>query len=214
MGEGKIIKYTASAGSGKTHTLTREYLRYLFENPIAYRSILAVTFTNKAAAEMKRRILDELSKIAAGQESSILDEIILASGKSFNEPSPEKRAMKILLAILSDYSRFGVSTIDSFFQRIFRAFAREIGVQTNFNLYLKYDQILRDSISGMVNNLSDDDVLREWLVSYAGSLFDDGKRINLEESIYNLAHTVFSEKYKLLPEEAKTKLSKLTTSRS
>jgi ATP-dependent exoDNAse (exonuclease V) beta subunit len=209
MGEGKIIKYTASAGSGKTHTLTREYLRYLFENPIAYRSILAVTFTNKAAAEMKRRILDELSKIAAGQESSILDEIILASGKSFNEPSPEKRAMMILLAILSDYSRFGVSTIDSFFQRIFRAFAREIGVQTNFNLYLKYDQILRDSISGMVNNLSDDDVLREWLVSYAGSLFDDGKRINLEESIYNLAHTVFSEKYKLLPEEAKTKLSKL-----
>ena len=209
MGEGKIIKYTASAGSGKTYTLTREYIRYLLENPTAYRSILAVTFTNKAAAEMKRRILDELAKIAAGEKSSILDEIISASGKPLTGSSPGEDAKMILSAILSDYSRFSIGTIDSFFQKVFRAFAREIGVQTNFNLYLKHDRILKDSISGMVNNLTDGDALREWLVSYAGRLFDEGKRINLEKSIYDLAHTVFSEKYKLLPEEAKTKLSEL-----
>ena len=168
MGEGKIIKYTASAGSGKTYTLTREYIRYLLENPTAYRSILAVTFTNKAAAEMKRRILDELAKIAAGEKSSILDEIISASGKPLTGSSPREDAKMILSAILSDYSRFSIGTIDSFFQKVFRAFAREIGVQTNFNLYLKHNRILKDSISGMVNNLTDGDALREWLVSYAG----------------------------------------------
>ncbi len=209
MGEGKIIKYTASAGSGKTHTLTREYLRCLFENPMAYRSVLAVTFTNKAAAEMKRRILDELAGIAAGKKSSVIGEIKGISEKPESEKALQKKAAFILSTILSDYSRFAVGTIDSFFQKIFRAFAREIGVQTNFSLYLKHDQILRDTISGMVNNITDDDALREWIVNYAGKLFDEGKRINLEESIYNLAHTVFSEKYKLLSEEAKARLSDL-----
>ena len=176
---------------------------------MAYRSILAVTFTNKAAAEMKRRILDELSEIAAGKNSPILNEITKNSNMPSVYISPEKKADFILSAIISDYSRFAVGTIDSFFQRIFRAFAREIGVQTNFSLYLKHDQILSDTISEMVNNLTDDDTLREWIVNYAGKLFDEGKRIKLEESIYNLAHTVFTEKYKLLPEEAKTKLSDL-----
>ena len=186
MGDGSIIKYTASAGSGKTHTLTREYLRCLFANPLAYRSILAVTFTNKAAAEMKRRILDELSLIAVGKKSVILDEIVQTTEKYSGGLSAEKKAAYILSAILGDYSRFAVGTIDSFFQKIFRAFAREIGVQTNFSLYLKHDQILRDAISDMVNNLTNDDMLREWMVNYAGRLFEDGKKINLEESIYIL----------------------------
>ena len=53
--------YKASAGSGKTYTLTEEYLKLLFESPSNYRHILAVTFTNKATAEMRSRILETLS---------------------------------------------------------------------------------------------------------------------------------------------------------
>jgi len=211
MGEGKIIIYTASAGSGKTHTLTREYLAYLFVNPSSYRRILAVTFTNKAAAEMKRRILDELADIANGKETEILGELLKREEiRQIGANKPlEKRAAQILSLILGDYTRFSVGTIDSFFQKVFRAFTREIGVQSNFNLYLEHNQILKETIAGLINGLNDNDELREWLVAYAGLLFDDGKNINLERAVYDLAHTVFTEQYKLLPEEAKNRLSDL-----
>jgi ATP-dependent helicase/nuclease subunit A len=56
--------YKSSAGSGKTYTLVREYLRIAFERTDKYRNILAITFTNKAAAEMKSRILEALEGIA------------------------------------------------------------------------------------------------------------------------------------------------------
>ena len=56
----ELLVYKASAGSGKTFTLAVEYIKLLILNPRAYRQILAVTFTNKATAEMKERILSQL----------------------------------------------------------------------------------------------------------------------------------------------------------
>ena len=182
MVHGKIIKYTASAGSGKTHTLTGEYLLRLFANPAGYRKILAVTFTNKAAAEMKGRILDELAAIASGKNTSILQQIEtklkLPHGKA---PAIAK---DLLSAILGDYSRFSVGTIDSFFQRVFRAFTREIGMQSNFNIHLDYTIILRETVDELIYSLHDKGELRRWLVRYAGSLFDEGKPIDLAGSIF------------------------------
>lgn len=207
MVHGKIIKYTASAGSGKTHTLTGEYLLRLFANPAGYRKILAVTFTNKAAAEMKGRILDELAAIASGKNTSILQQIEtklkLPHGKA---PAIAK---DLLSAILGDYSRFSVGTIDSFFQRVFRAFTREIGMQSNFNIHLDYTIILRETVDELICSLHDKGELRRWLVRYAGSLFDEGKPIDLAGSIFQLSKTVFSEEFKLLPRDVKEKLSDL-----
>ncbi len=207
MIHGKIIKYTASAGSGKTHMLTSEYLLRLFENPSAYRKILAVTFTNKAAAEMKGRILDELALMANGQETEILKYILKELGLPHNKAAGI--ASEILAAILGDYSRFSVGTIDSFFQKVFRAFTREIGLQSNFAIYLDYSLILQETVEELIHNLNVNDELRRWLVRYAGSLFDDGKPIDLHGSIYKLSETVFSEQFKLLPKEIKEKLSDL-----
>ena len=73
--------YNASAGSGKTFTLTREYLRLLLQDqqPISdkrlpHSRILAVTFTKKATAEMKERILKELSILSTNPlKSNYLD---------------------------------------------------------------------------------------------------------------------------------------------
>ena len=208
MNQGKIIKYSASAGSGKTHTLTAEYLLRLFANPPAYRKILAVTFTNKAAAEMKSRILDELSAIAAGKQTKMLvqieEKLRLPPGRA------EKMASALLSSILSDYSRFSVGTIDSFFQRVFRAFAREIGIQSNFSIYLDFTLILRDTVDDLIRGLNDNEEMRKWLVRYAGSLFEEGKPIDLAGSIYNLSETIFSEQFKLLPKETKDRLSDLS----
>ena len=82
MGQGTLTIYSASAGSGKTYTLTAIYLANLFRSRYNYRKILAVTFTNKATAEMKSRILDNLHKLAAGGKSDYLEDLIKSTGKS------------------------------------------------------------------------------------------------------------------------------------
>ena len=104
--------YRASAGAGKTHRLTGEYLLLLFSQPGAYRNILAVTFTNKATDEMKGRIVEELFNLASNRSSDYLTLL----GKRYNLTDKEVRhqAFNILKAILHDYSAFNISTIDRF----------------------------------------------------------------------------------------------------
>ena len=130
MSVGTLTIYSASAGSGKTHQLTGIYLEKLFRSRLSYRRILAVTFTHKATAEMKDRILNELDKLAGGRPSAYLSDISASTGKS--EAIIRKEAGEILSSILHDYSRFSVSTIDSFYQKIVRAFARDIGLHSGF----------------------------------------------------------------------------------
>ena len=93
-----IIK--ASAGSGKTHRLTGEYLHLLFSQPNNHRHILAVTFTNKATDEMKSRIVDELHRLASGKDSDYLIELM--DGFSLNESAVRSMAKRILETILHD----------------------------------------------------------------------------------------------------------------
>ena len=114
----ELLVYKASAGSGKTFTLAVEYIKLLILNPRAYRQILAVTFTNKATAEMKERILSQLYGIWKGDKDSdaYLKRIIAETGKPVEEV---REAAKVALTnMLHDYSRFRVETIDAFFQSV------------------------------------------------------------------------------------------------
>ena len=117
--------YRSSAGSGKTYTLTREYLTLALQNPDYFRTILAVTFTNKATQEMKSRIVETLHELANGTQHTMRRELTELTGLS--EAQLQERAKQVLSAVLHNYSHFAVSTIDSFFQRIIRSFAKEIG---------------------------------------------------------------------------------------
>ena len=114
MGAGTLTIYSASAGSGKTYALAGAYLEKLFKSRFSYRRILAVTFTNKATAEMKNRILEELNNLADGTYSSYLQGLMISTGKT--EVLIRQEAKEILYSILHDFSRFSVSTIDSFFR--------------------------------------------------------------------------------------------------
>ena len=116
----------ASAGSGKTYQLAYKYVRDVVEQPGIYRHILAVTFTNKATEEMKSRILKEIHLLASGQPSSYLDN--LCRELSLDAATVRRRAREVRSKILHDYSRFTVLTIDTFFQRILRAFIKELGI--------------------------------------------------------------------------------------
>ncbi len=204
MEQGTLTIYSASAGSGKTYKLTAIYLANLFRSRYNYRKILAVTFTNKATAEMKSRILDHLHKLAAGDKSDYLQGLTRSTGKS--EEWIRNEAMEILNAILHDYSRFSVSTIDSFFQKVLRAFAREIGLHSGFDIELDHTTILSAAVDELIASATGDNQLKNWLIRYAMSNIDDEKSWNLKEGIIKLAGELFKEKFKLLSIEEQSKL--------
>ena len=149
----ELLVYKASAGSGKTFTLAVEYIKLLILNPRAYRQILAVTFTNKATAEMKERILSQLYGIQTGDKGSeaYLNRIKEETGKTEQEI---REAASIALGyMLHDYSRFRVETIDSFFQSVMRNLARELELSPNLNIELNNTEVLSEAVDSMIEKL-------------------------------------------------------------
>ena len=204
MGAGTLTIYSASAGSGKTYNLAGAYLEKLFLSRYSYRKILAVTFTHKATAEMKSRILEELNKLAVGSRSKYLTGLIQSTGK--DEKTIRREAGEILYMILHDYSRFSVSTIDSFFQKILRAFVRDIGLHSGFNIELDHSLILALAVDKMIDSAAVDPLVKKWLTGYVRSNIEDEKSWDVRKNIISLAAELFNEKFRLLSEEEKTKL--------
>ncbi len=204
MGAGTITIYNASAGSGKTFRLAGAYLEKLFISRYSYRRILAVTFTNKSTAEMKDRILDELNNLAAGGESKYLNDLVKSTGK--DEESIRSEAREILLLILHDYSRFYISTIDSFFQKILRAFARDIGLHSGFNIEIDQNRILSSAVDKVIDTVSSDATVRNWLTGYARANIEDEKSWDLKKSILDLSQELFREQFRLLTAEEKSRI--------
>lgn len=166
----KILK--ASAGSGKTYNLAKEYIRLLMgsDRADAYRHVLAVTFTNKATDEMKRRILKELYVLASQpQKSPYLKDLVPAVRPSQSEV--QKKAQQQLSGILHDYSAFAVSTIDKFFQQTLRAFSREIGQFATYQVQLDREALVAESVDRVLDGLTEGDrKLLDWLT---GSVQED-----------------------------------------
>src|ERR1035437_279695 len=204
MGQGTLTIYSASAGSGKTYKLTAIYLANLFRSRYNYRKILAVTFTNKATTEMKSRILDHLHKLAVGENSDYLPVLVKATDKT--EEWIRREAKELLNSILHDFSRFSISTIDSFFQKVLRAFAREVGLHTGFNIELDHSIILSTAVDEMIASSAVDTQLKNWLITYAMSNIDEEKNWNLKDGIIKLSEELFKEKFKILSLEERSKL--------
>ena len=161
----KIIR--ASAGSGKTFSLTHEYLRLLFAERDNFMHILAVTFTNKATEEMKSRIILELYMLSTGKPSKQLNGLVHST--KLSEKQIREKAKVILKRLLHNYSRFSVSTIDSFFQRIIRGFTRELGIQNGYTIELDTDILLTEIINRLLLRAETDNSLLSWLTKYAES---------------------------------------------
>lgn len=194
-----VIK--ASAGSGKTHRLTGEYLRLLFSGPYRYRHILAVTFTNKATDEMKSRIVQELHSLASGAGSSYLQELM--QEYSLDERSVRTQAKAILENILHDYSSFSVSTIDRFFQQTMRAFTREMGLSGGYNIELDEFSYLKETVDLMLSELGqpENKLLADWLLHFMDLNIKDGKSWKINNQILDLAGELTNETYKSFSSE-------------
>ena len=160
--------FKASAGSGKTHTLSKTYLDLLLkaDSKTAYRNILAVTFTNKATEEMKERILRDLAE----------------DGKT------NPRAREILINLLHDYGSFSVSTIDKFFQQALRAFSRELGSSGNYQIELDKASLTKEAMDRVLDDLTEKDKdLLGWFTKQLETALDNGESFHLESSLYEMA---------------------------
>ncbi|MBN1790176.1 MAG: UvrD-helicase domain-containing protein [Bacteroidales bacterium] len=194
----KIIR--ASAGSGKTFSLTHEYLRLLFAERDNFMHILAVTFTNKATEEMKSRIILELFMLSTGKPSKQLNGLVHST--KLSEKQIREKAKVILKRLLHNYSRFSVSTIDSFFQRIIRGFTRELGIQNGYAIELDTDILLTEIINRLLLRAETDNSLLSWLTKYAESLIEKGESWNLKNGIRTLGSEIFREEFRSFEEEA------------
>lgn len=188
--------YNASAGSGKTYTLAQEYIDILIFNPQNYRSILAVTFTNKATAEMKERIVKNLASLSAGDDPKLLKAQLELAKKSNPKISPEEireRCRKALLYILNDYGQFTVSTIDSFVQKVVRAFAYEAHLNADFGVELDVDTQLKMSLDELMKSIANDGELLDWLNKYVKSKMDEDASWNIDSDIISLGKAYFEK---------------------
>lgn len=160
--------FKASAGSGKTYTLSKTYLDLLLkaDSKTAYRNILAVTFTNKATEEMKERILRDLAE----------------------EGKTNPRAREILINLLHDYGSFSVSTIDKFFQQALRAFSRELGSSGNYQIELDKASLTKEAMDRVLDDLTEKDKdLLGWFTKQLETALDNGESFHLENSLYEMA---------------------------
>lgn len=206
--------YRASAGSGKTFQLTKDYIFMLFDalgkNPRPHRRILAVTFTNKATDEMKSRILKELHALSLGEKSDYRADLM--SNYSFSEQEVNLRAKKILITILHDYSSFSISTIDKFFQQVVRSFAREIGVSGGYNVELDADLTLQQALDNLYDELSEkgNEQLLSWMTDFLQEQIEEGKSWRVDKDIMTLGKEIFKENYQHKVKEIREKLQDKT----
>jgi ATP-dependent exoDNAse (exonuclease V) beta subunit len=192
--------YKASAGSGKTYTLAKEYIKELLigDSDKNYRHILAVTFTKEATGEMKDRILAELYGLAQNTVDSrgflaSVETALREAGKCADETFIRKKAEKVLDNILHDYSHLHITTIDSFFQKILRNLARELGKGSRFNLEMNTTQVRSDAVNQMIENAHRNPQLLQWLTTYVENKLEQDDNWHFQDEVYRFSACIYDE---------------------
>jgi ATP-dependent helicase/nuclease subunit A len=202
----KIV--SSSAGSGKTYTLTKEYLKLALQSDNAYyfKHILAITFTKAATREMKDRIMVKLEAFANGHEDPMLHDIIqelypesLADREGaykLREQEIRNRANRVFKQILHDYSDFAILTIDSFVQRVVSAFTDELGIPFSFEVEMEAGELLLMAVERMLEKTGDDAYteLTDILESFYLEAGQEGKNYHsLPEAMAGFANDLLNE---------------------
>ncbi len=191
--------YQASAGSGKTFSLAKEYLMIALKNPEAYKNILAITFTNKAAAEMKERIVSYLEDIYSGDISSngyafMLPEVLKETDLTIEKAI--QNASILLKNIMYNYADFSIMTIDSFFQRILRTFAYDLDIPQNFQLEIDSREVIIQIVELLIEQVGENEDLTAMLVGFVNKSAEDSKSWHIEKEILSLTPDMLKEQSK------------------
>ncbi|MFO7616894.1 MAG: UvrD-helicase domain-containing protein, partial [Bacteroidales bacterium] len=189
----QFLVYRASAGTGKTFTLVLKYLECILRSPDEYRKILAVTFTNKAADEMKERILRELDQLGRNPDGSAYAPL-LEKALKLPRDAISQRAASTLRQMLHDYSRISVGTIDRFFQQILRAFAREEGISASYQVELDADVALEEVVARLIRESANDKQIKQLLVHWILHRMKSGKSWHgLEKELVRMGREILRE---------------------
>lgn len=183
--------YNASAGSGKTYTLTKEYLKIILSSNRAYQRILAITFTNKAVNEMKERILGSLFDFSRGTNSSMFQDI--SKELRLDTDSLQQKATSTLKEILHNYAFFDISTIDKFTHRLIRTFAKDLKLPQNFEVVLDTDLLLDEAVSKLIAKAGRDPKLTNVLIAFALEKIDDDKSWDIGIDLNKIGKLLFNE---------------------
>lgn len=191
--------FNASAGSGKTFTLTSRYLVKLLgstENE-SYKRILALTFTNKASEEMKNRILSSLNEFSKFKNyekpSEILKDVKNQLDISFKEIC--LRAKNRIDLLLHNFSFFNVSTLDSFNHGIIKAFAKELNLAKDFKLVLDNNELTENTIKELLTRVGNDKAITDSLIDFANSKILEGKSWDVSYDLKELSGILSNENH-------------------
>ena len=189
--------YNASAGSGKTFALVKEYLKILYKSDSLYsfQNILAITFTNKAAAEMKERILNslmEFSKLDTENNTNDLFKKIVAELDL--EPSEiQNKSIKIIKNILNNYGAFNITTIDSFTYKLIRSFAFDLGIALNFEVEMDAISLLNEAVDVLISKIGEDKSLTKTLIDFSISKANEDKSWDISKDLKEIAKLLLNE---------------------
>ncbi len=200
MGKADNFKvFQASAGAGKTFTLIKEYLKLCLGSEGAvdnYRNILAITFTNAAANEMKAKIVKALQDII---DSTELDpksmEAKLMEELNISDTELKYNAQRLMTRIMHDYSSFCVSTIDAFVQKLSRSFAHDLGLPTQYTVSIDTDEVAETITANLGLKITDkDDYLTDLLIDFSNNQFDNQRSTAIEVQLADFIKKLMSEK--------------------
>lgn len=197
MPQTRFKVYNASAGAGKTYSLVRRYLRICLAStsPHIFKSILAITFTNKAAQEMKERIVRTLTSFGSfpnsGSDLPMFED--LRDDLQISNIELKRRSHETLRLILHQYSAFSVSTIDKFTNRLIRTFAQDLKLSSNYEVELDNMQIAREAIDRMLFDLEENSALSKILIQFLNTQLEEGKSPRAERPLVQMAKSLFNE---------------------
>ncbi|NDK18567.1 MAG: UvrD-helicase domain-containing protein, partial [Zetaproteobacteria bacterium] len=185
--------YNASAGSGKTFTLVKSYLKIILSTPNTYRfkQILAITFTNKAAQEMKARVLSNLKAISDGAFNDLA--LQLCEETSISKNQLQQRASLVLNEILNNYSAFSITTIDSFTYKLIKNFAFDLGLSLNFEVELNTKNVLTNAVDLLISKIGKDQNITNVLLLFALFKWQQDETWDVTFALNNIANLLADE---------------------
>ena len=187
----------ASAGSGKTFALTKRILTKILKSKDEnyFKRILALTFTNRAAAEMKSRILKNLKDFSESQIKDSPTEMFEQVKKELALSSEKITilAKERLNLLLHNYSFFQIETLDSFNHHIIRTFYKELNLDPDFRVVIEAEEILDQSVSRIFENIENDKEIRSLIKDFSIKKISEGKSWDVEFDLKEFAQSVLKE---------------------
>lgn len=188
--------YNASAGSGKTFTLVKSFLKIILENKNldTFKSLLAITFTNKAVSEMKGRVVKMLLNFS-NKEKNISETMFLqiAHELHISEEELTERSQKVLKHILHNYAGLSITTIDAFNHKLIRSFAFDLKLNPNFEVFIDSNDLLMLAVDNLLKKMDTEPQLSKWLIDFSKSQIDDDKSWDITQKLLSVANLLSIE---------------------